>query len=106
MVFSVLGNEALDDAIKVRLSSSEKADLQADAAIAGISMSELVRRRYFGKPIIANADLLMIGQVTKLGALLKHVHNESGGAYSADTLLAIRSLRKLADQLSAKMDEK
>ena len=104
MVFSVAGNEALDDAIKVRLSAAEKAELVAEAEIAGISMSELVRRRYFGRPIVANADLVMIGQITKLGALLKHVHNESDGVYSSDTMLAIRALRTLADKLAAKID--
>ncbi len=104
MVFAVAGNEALDDAIKVRLSSAEKAELQAEARIADISMSELVRRRYFGRPIVANADLVMIRQITKLGALLKHVHNESDGVYSSDTMLAIRALRTLADKLAAKID--
>ena len=56
MVFSVQGAEELDDRINVRLTRDEKVRLKEDADLAGLSMSELVRRRYFGRPIIASAE--------------------------------------------------
>ena len=102
MVFKVIGNEALDDAIKVRLTSSEKAILIEEAAIAGISMSELVRRRYFGRPIIANTDVVMLRELRRIGGLLKHIHTESDGAYSSHTSAALDEVRNYIKKLSAK----
>ena len=89
MPFEVQGDAPLTEKIAVRLQPAEKAQLREDADLAGISVSELVRRRYFGRPIVANADLLMIKELRRLGGLLKHVHNESGGAYSAETSAAL-----------------
>ncbi|MCW2314067.1 ribbon-helix-helix domain-containing protein [Rhodoferax antarcticus] len=43
----------------VRLPQNELNTIREDAELAGISMSELVRRRYFGRPIIANTDAVM-----------------------------------------------
>lgn len=67
----------LDDAIKVRLTSLEKAALKEEADLAGLTMSELVRRRYFGRPIIASADAVMVKELRRLGGLLKHIHNDT-----------------------------
>lgn len=47
MVFQAIGDEPLDTKVDVRLTSAEKARLQEDAEIAGMSMSALVRARYF-----------------------------------------------------------
>lgn len=77
MPFEVQGDAPLTAKIAVRLQPEEKAQLREDADIAGISVSELVRRRYFGRPIVANADLMMIRELRRLGGLLKHVHNQS-----------------------------
>ena len=100
MPFEVQGDAPLTEKIAVRLQPAEKAQLREDADLAGISVSELVRRRYFGRPIVANADLLMIKELRRLGGLLKHVHNESGGAYSAETSAALflvsEAIRKIA----------
>ena len=68
--------------LRLRLTASEKERLREDADLAGLSMSELVRRRYFGRPIIANADAIMIKELRRLGGLVKHVHNESNGVNS------------------------
>lgn len=89
MPFEVQGAEPLDAVVNVRLTRGEKVRLKEDAALAGLSVSELVRRRYFGRPIIANADLVMIRELRRLGGLLKHVHNESDGAYSRETASAL-----------------
>ena len=63
MVFQTHGIEPLDAVINVRLTSAEKAALKEDADLAGLSMSELVRRRYFGRPIIASADVVMLKEL-------------------------------------------
>lgn len=95
----------LDAIINVRLSAAEKSRLKDDADIASVSMSELVRRRYFGRPLLANADAVMLKELRRLGGLMKHVHNESQGAYSADTARALGALTDYIQQLSRDRQE-
>ena len=85
MAFQKIGDEVLDEKIAVRLTAEEKYRLAEDAEIAGMSMSALVRARYFGRPIVASADLAMISSLNRLTGMLKTVHRESDGAYSAET---------------------
>jgi hypothetical protein len=61
----------LDAAMKVRLSRADLERLREDADVAALSVSELVRRRYFGRPIIAHADLVMVRELRRQGGLLK-----------------------------------
>lgn len=100
MVFEVIGDEPLDTKVDVRLTSDEKSRLKEDAEIAGISMSALVRARYFGRPIIANTDQVMIRELRRLGGLLKSVHVESDGAYSAETSAALLLLSDAIKSIS------
>lgn len=102
MPFQKIGDEALDAIVNVRLTSSEKERLKEDADMAGLSMSELVRRRYFGKPIIANADAIMLKELRRIGGLVKNVHNQSNGAYNSETIAALSTLKKYIEKLSAK----
>lgn len=102
MVFKTQGSENLDDAIKVRLTSNEKMVLAEDAELAGISMSELVRRRCLGRPVIANTDAVMLRELRRIGGLLKHIHNETDGIYSTHTSAALIELRAYMKKLSAK----
>lgn len=100
MPFETLGVEPLEAVINVRLTATEKTRLTEDADLAGLSMSELVRRRYFGRPIIANADVVMLKELRRIGGLLKHVHNQSDGAYSKDTAGALVALKAYIERLS------
>jgi hypothetical protein len=110
MPFVQNGLEALNCLISLRLTASEKARLEEDADLPGLSVSELVRRRYFGRPIVANADAIMIKELRRLGGLLKHVHVESEGAYSRETaeaLLAVKLyIEKMSEKASGKASEK
>ena len=92
MPFESIGPVPLDAIVNVRLTSSEKERLRKDADTAGVSMSELVRRRYFGMPLVAHADEIMLKELRRVGGLLKHVHTESNGAYSIDTAKAISDI--------------
>ena len=106
MPFEIKGEEALTERIGVRVTAGEKVQLKEDADDAGLSVSELVRRRYFGRPIVANADLLMIRELRRLGGLLKHIHNQSDGAYSHSTARALHSVCNYIDQLAANPRER
>lgn len=100
MPFPLLGDDPLDAIVNVRLTSEEKERLRDDADMAGLSMSALIRARYFGRPVVAHADQVLIKELRRLGGLLKHVHNESGGAYAAETSAALflvsEAIRKIA----------
>ena len=100
MVFETLGVEPLDAMLRLRLTASEKERLREDADLAALSMSELVRRRYFGRPIIANADAIMIKELRRLGGLVKHVHNESNGVNSKETAEVLVVLKAYIESLS------
>ena len=100
MVFETKSNEPLDAMLRLRLTASEKERLREDADLAGLSMSELVRRRYLGRPIIANADAIMIKELRRLGGLVKHVHNESNGVNSKGTAEALVALKTYIERLS------
>ena len=102
MVFKVQGHEALDAIVNVRLTSGEKEILRSDADLASISMSELVRSRYFGRPIISNTDEVMLRELRRIGGLLKHIHNESNGTYSSRTSAALVELQMYIKKLSTK----
>ena len=100
MPFKKIGSENLDTVVNVRLTTAEKDRLRYDAEIASISMSELVRKRYFGRKIIANADAVMLKELRRLGGLLKHVNNENKGIYSKDIISAINTLKKYMEVLT------
>jgi len=100
MVFKTKGIENLDAVINVRLTNAEKERLQDDADIASMSMSELVRARYFGRPVIANADMVMVKELRRLGGLLKQVHTTSDGAYSKTTAAILVEINGYIEKLS------
>ena len=100
MPFDTQGPEPRDAVINVRLTAAEKARLKEDADLAGLSMSELVRRRYFGRPIIANADAVMLKELRRIGGLLQHIRNESGGVYSKEPAGALVPLQDYFSKLN------
>lgn len=100
MVFKRKGAEKLDAVVNIRLTSIEKARLKEDADVASLSMSELVRARYFGRPIVANATLVMVRELRRLGGLMKKAHGDSSGAYSHQTGRAISDIIAYIKKLS------
>lgn len=100
MPFKQIGPEQLDERIMIRLTAAEKAKLTEDAKIAKISLSALVRSRYFGRPIIAHADTVMLNELRRLGGLLKHLHNESNGVHSKETIETLGALKAYFEELS------
>ena len=94
-------DDRLSAVVNVRLTAAEKARLKDDADLAGLSVSEFVRRRSLGRPIIAQADAVTIKELRRLGGLVKHLHNESGGIYSRETAAALVALRGYIEQLAS-----
>ena len=55
------------------MTTAEDERLREQAASAGLSVSEYIRRRMFGgRPIVARTDNQAIRELRRLGGLLKH----------------------------------
>ena len=102
MGFQQIGSEPLDAVIHIRVTNDEKDMLKADADMASMSVSALIRARYFGRPIVASADAAMIKELRRIGGLLKNIHNESNGANAQGTAAVLGELRAYINKLSAK----
>lgn len=89
------------DRIYVRMTEDEKARVSALAAEANLTLSAYVRRRALGLPVHSKADAQTINELRKLGGLVKHIHNQSGGAYSADTAAILVQLLEAIKRVGA-----
>ena len=78
-------NEKKEKKLTVRYRSHEVQELQQQADLAGLSISELVRRRSLGRRVAPKADLKVIAELRRFGGLLKLIHNETGGLWNAKT---------------------
>jgi 16S rRNA U516 pseudouridylate synthase RsuA-like enzyme len=83
----------LTERLDVRVAPGEKAEIRAIAKAAGLAVSELVRLRVLGRPVVGRTDATTIRELRRLGGLLKMVHLDSGGAYSEQTGAALGELR-------------
>ena len=91
----------LTERLDVRVAPAEKAQLRSIARDAGVAVSELVRLRALGRPVVCRTDATTIRELRRLGGLLKKVHMDSGGAYSQQTAAALGALRAAIDRLGA-----
>ena len=58
--------------VTIRVTLEEKNRLLQQADIAGLSLSEYMRRRFFGgRPLIAQADATMVSELRRVGGLFK-----------------------------------
>ena len=91
----------------LRLTAGEDEKLTLQAATAGISVSEYMRRLFFGgRPIIARTDDQTIRELRRLGGLLKHHFEVVKRTGSTSTLVeldaALRQIRRTIETLSEK----
>ena len=62
----------------LRYSAADYDSLIQDARAAGLSVSEYVRRRSLGRPVLAQTDMAICRELARLGGLLKHLYTQSG----------------------------
>ena len=89
----------------LRLTGEEDARLSGQAAIAGISVSEYMRRLFFGgRPLVAKTDGQTIRELRRLGGLLKYnfeAAREKGGRNELAELSAtLNAIRAVIERLS------
>ena len=82
--------------VNMRVSPEEKNRLQEQAGIAGLSVSEYLRRRFFGgRPIMAWSDDVTIRELRRIGGLLKYnfetIRQASGKAAEKNACDSIRT---------------
>ena len=100
MPFERHGSEPLDAVVNVRLTTAEKARVCEDASVAGLTVSALSRRRMLSRRVVADVDAAMIRELRRVAGLLKHLHVDSGGAYSDQTAGALRGVTAAIERLS------
>jgi hypothetical protein len=67
------GRYAANVLVTLRVTPEEKKRLGEQAAVAGLFVSEYLRRRFFGgRPVIHRVDEWMIRELRRLGGLLKY----------------------------------
>ena len=93
-------HDSLDAVVNVRVSQAQKRALREAAEIAGLSLSSYCRRRCLGHAVVAHADRAIIRELRRIGGLLKFIHTQSDGAYSAQTAGALRELREAVRRLA------
>ena len=55
------------------VSEGEAKQLEEQASLAGLSVSECLRRRGFGgRPVVAQTDMTTVRELRRIGGLLKH----------------------------------
>ena len=92
--------EGLTARANTRLLPQELEQLQGEAETAGLTISDYVRRRIFARSVVARTDRAVVNELRRLGGLLKKVHLESAGTYSADTAAAINAIKTAIDKLA------
>ncbi|WP_297577514.1 MobB mobilization protein [uncultured Deefgea sp.] len=100
MPFECIGNGALDARLNLRLTIQEKELLSLDADLASLSMSELVRRRYFGRPIVADEKAVILKELRRLGVQLKSLQGMPASEIQEDAGHVLTALKKYLDVLS------
>lgn len=101
MPFRSKGPASLTVRLDVRVAPAEKTRLREMAAAVGLPVSEFVRSRALGRPVVSRTDATTIRELRRIGGLLKHVHVESQGAYSAQTGAALAALHAAIIRLAA-----
>jgi hypothetical protein len=98
--FRKKGPASLTERLDVRVAPGEKQQLRGIARDGGLSVSDLVRLRALGRPVVCRTDATTIRELRRLGGLLKKVHVDSGGAYSAATANALTALTRAIERLA------
>ena len=89
----------------LRLTGEEDARLSGQAAIAGISVSEYMRRLFFGgRPLVSKTDGQTIRELRRLGGLLKYnfeaVREKGGRNELAELSATLNAIRAVIERLS------
>jgi hypothetical protein len=80
--------------LNVRVTNAEWAAVAEQARACGLTVSSYCRSLVLGRVVTSRTDLSAVNELRRLGGLLKFVHTESGGVYSAATATALVDVRR------------
>jgi len=102
MPFTSRANDRASTRFEMRLTAAERQQLIEEADLAGMSISELVRKRTFGKTIHAATDLMMIRELRRLGGLQKYAMNKFAQHVELvdECIATIRSIHAAIEQVA------
>jgi hypothetical protein len=85
--------------ITIRFNPADYERVRGEAEKLGVMISEFLRSKalsgYVRIPKYARLDAKQIGELSRLGGLVKKIHTESRGAYTAQTAEAIRHINAI-----------
>jgi hypothetical protein len=99
-------HEIRSSVIGIRFTSDERKFIASESDACGISPSSFIRKRSLGRRVIPKSDLRVIAELRRLGGLLKHLHNETKGAYSALTSDCLREIAAYIRNLNAELNSR
>ena len=91
----------LDARLQFRLSEQERLDVLKQADRARLTVSAYCRRRILGHQVTADVDEQMIRELRRLGGLLKHHYNQSGGVNREESARVLDALGRAIDRIAA-----
>ena len=102
MPFVLQDKERASLRFEMRISPAEREQLSEAANLAGISISEFVRRRALGRPVHAAIDLTMIRELRRLGGLQKLTINKliQHRGISEECVATIKALREAVERIA------
>ena len=94
--------------ITIRLSDSELSRVTGVAEMLGVTLSSYLRakalRGYIRVPKYAKIDNEHIGQLSKLGGLLKKMHIENGGLYRMETAAMLDKIQDILKTIQNRLE--
>ena len=92
-------NDLMTGRINIRVTEYELKVIKENAEEAGLSLSEYGRRRLLGLRVDSKLDVRVVGELRRLGGLIKHLHNESNGMYRSESAEMLRTITKCIQNL-------
>jgi hypothetical protein len=98
--------ELRSSVIGIRLTSDERKFIASESDACGLTPSSFMRKRSLGKRVAPKTDLRVLAELRRLGGLMKHLHNETKGAYSALTSDCLREIAAYIGNLNAELNSR
>lgn len=86
-----------------RATEKELEAIRENAKLAGLTNSEYVRRRALKIQVAAKVELNTLNELKRIGGLIKHLYNESNGAYSSEFAEALNVLTSFIHEFERKI---
>jgi hypothetical protein len=88
----------------IRFTEADRNALSEQADAGGVTLSSFIRKAALGRRIASKTDLRVLAELRRLGGLLKHIHNETRGAYSTLTSDCLREIAAYTRGLNAELN--